>query len=105
MAGRNRAQRVEALKGRQGQIEAQLRSLAAQAAADDRRRDTRARCVLAGAAIALLRSEAEVRKGLCKAFLARVAERDRALVAGLLHGSLGKDTPALVVAIARKGRA
>lgn len=103
MAGRSKLRRLEELKDRQAQIEAQMRALAAQAAADKRRRDTRARCVLAGAVIALLRAEADVRAGLCKAFLVRVAERDRRLVAGLLQASLGGDTPALVAAMAGCG--
>jgi hypothetical protein len=103
MAGRSKLRRLEDLKERQAQIEAQMRALAAQAAADNRRRDTRARCVLAGAVIALLRREADVRAGLCKAFLARAAERDRRLVAGLLQASLGDDTPPLVAVVAGGG--
>lgn len=101
MTGKTITERLGALHQRATQIEAQTRALAARARADSRRRDTRARCVLAGAFVALLRGEADVRAGLCRAVLARVAERDRALVASALVSALGADAPPVAITVSK----
>jgi hypothetical protein len=97
-------ERLAELRTREAQIAAQRKALEARAASDSRRRDTRARCVLAGAFIALLRGEEEVRAGLCRAVLARCEARDRVLVAGLLVRALDGGAPAVAVAHAGEGR-
>ena len=101
MAGKTMAERIAAERGREAQAKARRTALEARARADTRRADTRSRCVLAGALVALLRAEPDVTDGLCRALLARTDGRDRSLVAALLVKSLGAAAPAIAVSISK----
>jgi len=102
MTGRTLTERLEAAKRREAQAAARRQALEARARTETRRADTRARCVLAGAALAVLRAEPEHRDRLAGVLMNRVDLRDRPLVAALLVRTLSTSAPAWVQRLAAR---
>ena len=92
--------RIEELEGRRARLEARLAELqrreravkqaaAARQASADRKADTRRKCVLAGALLALLRGNPQLLDYLRRALPPVAAERDRPLLTALLDSVSG----------------
>jgi len=77
------AERVEALRKRRAQLEAQIAALQAREAADQRKADTRRKIVIGSGVLALVARNAEFGRWLALRLPEVLAERDRPLVADL----------------------